>query len=256
MPDGSVSNAGNVTVTRPSGGPLTLALDDVHPPHRAPLILRLSAPDGLLTLDARRPVSFDVADASPLGTFVCAFDTGDVSQAAATLAAALVVMAIQNAMYGSPFKSGYGDLDEMFAAAHVIPNAQRYGRWLIEAQTPAIAAALLSPWLLTGPRGRRYALWLMMFAAITFACYLPYVVFDAWWYTRFLLPATLPLLALTAAVTVTLIARALAPARLIVFGLLTTTLVAVSIRTASLPDASRGLTVRGRRASVSRSPRR
>ena len=126
--------------------------------------------------------------------------------------------------------------DKMFAAAHVIPNAQRYGRWLIEAQTPAIAAALLSPWLLTGPRGRRYALWLMMFAAITFACYLPYVVFDAWWYTRFLLPATLPLLALTAAVIVTLIARALAPARLIVFGLLTTTLVAVSIRTAAARD--------------------
>jgi hypothetical protein len=154
----------------------------------------------------------------------------------AAVPGALVVMAIQNAMYGSPFKSGYGDLDKMFAAAHVMPNAQRYGRWLIEAQTPVIAAALLSPWLLTGSRGRRYALWLMVFAAITFACYLPYVVFDAWWYTRFLLPATVPLLALSAGVIVALIARAPAPARLIVFGLLTTALVAVSIRTAVSRD--------------------
>ena len=154
----------------------------------------------------------------------------------AAVPGALLVMAIQNAMYGSPFKSGYGDLDKMFAAAHVMPNAQRYGRWLIEAQTPVIAAALLSPWLLTGSRGRRYALWLMVFAAITFACYLPYVVFDAWWYTRFLLPATVPLLALSAGVIVALIARAPAPARLIVFGLLTTALVAVSIRTAGSRD--------------------
>ena len=54
MPDGSTRNAGNITVTRPSGGPLTLALDDVHPRRRAPLVVRLSAPDGLLALDARR----------------------------------------------------------------------------------------------------------------------------------------------------------------------------------------------------------
>jgi Dolichyl-phosphate-mannose-protein mannosyltransferase len=158
----------------------------------------------------------------------------------ASVPGALVVMALQNAMYGSPFKSGYGDLDTLFSVAHVTPNLQRYARWLIEAQTPIIAAALLSPWLLTWPRGRRYAIWLIAFAAITLACYLPYVVFDAWWYTRFLLPATLPLLALTAGVTVTLIARgAPAPARLIVFGLLTTALVAFSIRTAVARDVFR-----------------
>jgi hypothetical protein len=154
----------------------------------------------------------------------------------AALPGALLVMAIQNAMYGSPFTSGYGDLDKMFSAVHVIPNMQRYGRWMIEAQTPVIAAALLSPWLLTRPLARRYAVWLMAFAAITFACYVPYVVFDAWWYTRFLLPATLPLLALTAGVIVSLIARAPAPARVIVFGLLTTALVAFSIRTAVARD--------------------
>ena len=62
-------------------------------------------------------------------------------------------MAIQNAMFGSPLRSGYGDLDTMFSIAHIAPNLQRISRWLIEAQTPIIAAALASPWLLTG-RGR------------------------------------------------------------------------------------------------------
>ena len=147
----------------------------------------------------------------------------------ASVPGALIVMAIQNAMYGSPFRSGYGDLDTLFSAAHVMPNLQRYPAWLIEAHTPVIAAALAAPWLLAGAGLAATPLWLLAFAAATFACYLPYVVFDAWWYTRFLLPATLPLLALTAGVVVTLIARAPAPARLMVFGLLTTALVTFSI---------------------------
>jgi Dolichyl-phosphate-mannose-protein mannosyltransferase len=157
----------------------------------------------------------------------------------AALPGAAIVMGIQNAMYGSPFRSGYGDLNTIFSAAHVLPNLQRYSQWLIEAQTPVIAAAVASPWLLTGPRTRRYAVWLLAFAAVTFACYLPYVVFDAWWYTRFLLPATLPLLALTAAVAVTLIRRLPGPARAIVYGVLTTALVAFSIRTAIPRDVFR-----------------
>jgi hypothetical protein len=43
---------------------------------------------------------------------------------------------------------------------------------------------------------------LLAFAAATLACHLPDVVFDAWWYTRFLLPALLPWLALTGALIV------------------------------------------------------
>ena len=148
-------------------------------------------------------------------------------------------MAIQNAMYGSPFKSGYGDLNTMFSAAHVVPNLLRYSRWLVEAQTPIIAAALASPWLLADAGARRYAVLLLAFAAVTFACYLPYVVFDAWWYTRFLLPATLPLLALTAAVAVTLIGRIPGPARAVLYGVLMIALVAFSIRTATARDVFR-----------------
>ena len=63
----------------------------------------------------------------------------------AALPGIAIVMAIQNAMYGSPLRSGYGDLNTMFSARHVLPNLQRYSRWLMEAQTPVIAAALAVP---------------------------------------------------------------------------------------------------------------
>ena len=126
---------------------------------------------------------------------------------------ALGVMAIQNAMYGGPLKSGYGQLGALFTASHVLPNLRRYPRWMIETESPVIVLALVAPWL-CAPRVRKsFAAWaLLAFAAATFACYLPYVVFDAWWYLRFVLPALAVLLALSAAVLVRLVAR-LRPAR-------------------------------------------
>jgi hypothetical protein len=142
-------------------------------------------------------------------------------------------------MYGSPLKSGYGDLATMFAVSHVWPNLQRYPRWLIEVHTPVIAAAIAAPWVLSGPATKRHAIWLLVFVAATLACYLPYVVFDAWWYTRFLLPAIPPVLALSAAVAVMLIDRMPAAARAIVFSLLACTLIALSIRTAIPRDVFR-----------------
>lgn len=150
-----------------------------------------------------------------------------------------LVMAIQNAMYGSPFKSGYGDLATMFSVSHLWPNLQRYPRWLIEVHTPVIAAAVVAPWVLNGRATTRHAIWLLVIVAATLACYLPYVVFDAWWYTRFLLPAIPPSLALTAAVAVVLIDRVPAAGRAIVFLLLACTLVALSIRTAIPRDVFR-----------------
>jgi hypothetical protein len=128
----------------------------------------------------------------------------------------LVVMAVQNAMYGSPVASGYGDLSALFSLSNVLPNLQRYPAWLLRVHTPLIAAALASPWVLSNQaRGR--SIWILAFVAVTVACYLPYVVFDAWWYTRFLLPAIPPLLALAAAVVVRLIEKMPPAARAIAF---------------------------------------
>ena len=122
---------------------------------------------------------------------------GGAAFAAAAAFGPLVVLLVQNAMYGSPFKSGYGDLGTLFSASHVLPNLQRYPRWVVETHTPLVLASLAAPFLVRSPQSRQPA-WLLGVAVVTLACYLPYVVFDAWWYTRFLLPGLLPLLALTA----------------------------------------------------------
>jgi hypothetical protein len=48
----------------------------------------------------------------------------------------LVVALIQRYFYGSPFASGYGSFDALFAVSHVMPNLRRYAAWLWGAQTP------------------------------------------------------------------------------------------------------------------------
>jgi hypothetical protein len=149
----------------------------------------------------------------------------------AALPGVLVVLAVQHAMHGSPFRSGYGDLSALFAAAHVLPNLVRYPQWVLEAHTPFVLLALAAPIVLAGP-ARRQAWWLLAFAAATLACYLPYVVFDAWWYQRFLLPAVAPLLALTAAVATGALVPLPAWARVIVFAGVASALTMTNVSTA------------------------
>ena len=153
---------------------------------------------GLLTAAALvvRPNLVPLAAMTAAGVVVLARDRTIPSRlvcAAAFAAAAavgpLVVLSVQNAMYGSPFRSGYGDLDKMFSSAHVLPNLERYVQWSVESHTILIVIALAAPFALKRYGSNRTAWWLLAFAVATLACYLPYVVFDAWWYTRFLLPA-------------------------------------------------------------------
>jgi hypothetical protein len=113
----------------------------------------------------------------------------------------LLVMAMQNAMYGGPLRSGYGDLGALFSMDHIGPNLRRYPAWLVQTHTPIVVLALAAPWI------ARSSVWLLAFAAATLACYLPYVVFDAWWYLRFVLPAVAVILTLTAATAAWLAAR-------------------------------------------------
>lgn len=120
----------------------------------------------------------------------------------------IVVALLQNAMYGSPFRSGYGDLGSLFKLEHIWPNLQRYPAWLLQTETPIVLLALVAPWLMPDPVARRRAFWLSGFAAAVFACYIAYDVFDAWWYLRFVLPAYPALLVLTASALTALLRRA------------------------------------------------
>ena len=105
--------------------------------------------------------------------------------------------------YGSPLRSGYGNMRTAFAASHVAPNIAHWTGWLTATETPLIvfaalgvAVALAAP---AGPLSRRSA---ALVAAATFAVtlsYAGYAPFDEWSYLRFLLPAFPPLFVAMAA---------------------------------------------------------
>ncbi len=174
-----------------------------------PNLVPLSVVIALCTIafDTRRDRSFFKATIVSLVLF-----------GSAVLPGVLMVMGVQKAMYGSPFRSGYGDLNALFSWSHVGPNLVQYARWTAGAHTALIALAFAAPLVLR--HRAREAACLLFFAAATLACYLPYVVFDAWWYQRFLLPGILPVLVLTAAVATSIVARLNAAVRIVPFAAL------------------------------------
>ncbi len=107
--------------------------------------------------------------------------------AAGSAPGCLVVALVQQYFYGSPFSSGYGAADALFAFSNMEPNLRRYAGWLWETQTPICVLALLTPVVY-----RRWTVALLAaLIVVNLLCYLPYVVFEEWSYLRFLLP-TLP----------------------------------------------------------------
>jgi hypothetical protein len=129
---------------------------------------------------------------------------------------ALAVGAIQAHLYGSPLRSGYGSITEIFSMTNVHANMQRYPRWLLETQTPLVLLGLFAPIALR-PSLRPYApmasaiAWTIAgAAAVMMALYLPYLPFRDWTYLRFLLPA-LPLLLVGMAMALTALVRPLPP---------------------------------------------
>jgi hypothetical protein len=118
-----------------------------------------------------------------------------VRYAAASAPGCIVVGIVQQMFYGSPLRSGYGSLDALFAASHIAPNAARYFTWLWQTHTPVVLIALTAPLFASGS-----LTWLLLsLVAVNVAGYLPYVVFNDWWYLRFLLPAIAMLLILAVA---------------------------------------------------------
>lgn len=100
---------------------------------------------------------------------------------------------VQQVRFGSPLASGYGSFGDLFSTSNVVPNLQRYPRWMAELHTPFVWLWLAAPvWIRRTPSSIRPFAWTCyMFAAAVVLAYLPYVYFQPheWSYTRFLLPA-------------------------------------------------------------------
>ena len=105
-------------------------------------------------------------------------------------------------------------LRRLYKWSHLLSNLARYPGWLLETETPIVLLGLAAPFVLRArapatdlPRSPRWVatVWLCFVAAV-FASYLFYLPFEEWWYVRFLMPAYPPLLVLTSAVLVALLA--------------------------------------------------
>jgi len=116
----------------------------------------------------------------------------------------LALAAINNHLYGSPLESGYGQIYDLYARSHVLTNVRLYTAWTLQSQTWLVLCALLAP-LAIAWRATDDAVIAVkdVFVAttglivVTVVSYLPYSVFDRWFWVRFLLPAWPPLLILT-----------------------------------------------------------
>jgi hypothetical protein len=106
------------------------------------------------------------------------------------------VAVVQAMFYGSPLRSGYGALTDLFAMNHIGPNAIRYATWMWQSHGAVWLLALAVPLVLPG----WLTTMLLSLVIVNVACYLPYAVFNDWWYLRFLLPAIAILLVLAMAV--------------------------------------------------------
>ena len=126
---------------------------------------------------------------------------------AAVLPGVLVVAALNRHLYGSASSSGYGDLRELFSAAHVLPNLRRFVVWIVETQSPLAllgVAALIVPLRAVWPRvaDRRLFAVIALFIALLWGQYSAYLEFESAGYLRFLLPSWPLIMLATVAVLV------------------------------------------------------
>lgn len=113
----------------------------------------------------------------------------------------LLVLWLNHGLYGSPFRTGYGQLGHLFSLASFSINASRYLTWLAETHTPFPLLALAAPFVVAREKRADAALAIGLSFA-TCVIYLFYTPFDDWSYLRFLLPAIALMLVLASAVTV------------------------------------------------------
>ena len=112
----------------------------------------------------------------------------------------MLVLWLNNALYGSPFRTGYGQLGHLFGLSAVPVNASRYFGWLVETHTPFPLLAFAAPFVVAREKRADAALAIGLILATCFIYFL-YTPFDDWSYLRFLLPAIALMLVLASAVT-------------------------------------------------------
>jgi hypothetical protein len=119
---------------------------------------------------------------------------GRVFLFALPLVAGGVAVAMVNAhLYGSPTRSGYGQLNVLFSVSFFAENVKNYTFWIVSTQTPLALLGLLAivaplpRWVKSRPAIEGRSLLALMVVGVI-GTYLFYLSFGEWWYLRFLLP--------------------------------------------------------------------
>jgi hypothetical protein len=89
--------------------------------------------------------------------------------------------------YGSPFRTGYGDIDGMLAWRNFPSHSVHYLLWTAAILTPLVWIGAI--YSLVRARRERVHLVLALWFWPFYIFYVFYGPYETWWYTRFLLPA-------------------------------------------------------------------
>jgi len=171
---------------------------------------------------------------SPTSTkVVSGFNRAAIPFSLCALPFALAVLFLNNALYGSPLRSGYGPLGNLFAFSHIAVNAPRYLGWLVDTHTVFPLVSLAAPFWISREKRADVLLACCLIAATVFI-YLLYTPFDHWSYLRFLLPAITLMLVLASVATVHVL-RSVVPgfSRTVIVAAITAALAIVYVRTAA-----------------------
>jgi hypothetical protein len=151
---------------------------------------------------------------------------------AAALPGVIVMLWLNNALYGGPFSSGYGAASRLFSTSHFQTNLTNYSRAMFATQNIVPIAGVLAPLVFDGTK-RVIAALLLLCAMVVVGIYLLYEPFPEWWYLRFLIPALVLLLVLASAGATHMLSRANMGG---VIPLIAVVLGAISVRAAGTHD--------------------
>jgi hypothetical protein len=149
--------------------------------------------------------------------------------AAGIVPAVIALLAVNVALYGAPFETGYGSFGDIYALGAAPRNLRNYASWMLETQSPMVLMGLIAVFApYAGRRSVRACL--LALPVLTFASYVFYHPFENWTYLRFLLPAYPSVFVFMAAAAWIICRRLPRPARVAVAVLLGTTAVSLSFR--------------------------
>jgi hypothetical protein len=126
---------------------------------------------------------------------------------AAALPGMVLMLWLNQQLYGSALGSGYGDAAQLFSISHINQNLSNFGRAFLDTQYLVPLLGLIAPVVFTDDE-RRMAMVLLLAAAVVAAIYFLYQPYPEWWYLRFLIPSVVLLVILTSAAGVELASRA------------------------------------------------